>query len=895
MLVVFFKKYKKIFKSGFFRLAILEGNQTTLLGLLVLAPFFWGSIQAWSMPIKVGSEKKVEKKGEKTVLHESSFLEHFEYRDPSSRMPDYRAPLATPHPRANERILYRSEGTHELHFSHSQAASSTQLNPEFPGSAQVPESRASNLSKTRDPFQSPILPSTSAPFRPSEAPSSSQDRLRLRPPTMIPSSEQASSSRDLTAELLRGDRGRTSPLPAQSGASEFLKNYGGGILTGIDLASNAFSSARDLRNDPVLQIANKRRESQLDQLRSDLSSQESQINQALQLAPEHADVSRKLTRQVHQQVQTRVDQLSEQLRNWSPSVPQLPKKMTSAASLQQAGAVPGLSGGDSAALDRSAPPIEQRIQAMHEAKAAQNWPTLAEEASRALTALARFKASIGFNPAAQEKLRRLKDQIPEDLLDRQGLLSHLPFAETPQGDLKSSLYSPEGLMIREGVNNLLASQSVIFQKCSDAPSRLMDDCSALSDYTHGLMDSYYALDHHSFRISKTEFDQVADSLKIPGQVLVEFSRGVVEGTVDFITAVPELIRVLPDVAQGLYRAMAAPGDTVEWMKDSLQHSYDFIMNADVESLKEFFEEKIEEFQALPLEEKSRLFGRAVGMFGTGPAVGARAARAAGLAFRSVEKMMVRSATELTLDHAVRSGAISRAEALTLKTMAKSHPELAKEATLQRLNPSSLGAVGGVDSEIAASEGLMTGVAGLGQEAEAPVPIGGHLRDRNRGISSQVQDSLGHASNPAASTTQVGNSRVSGFFRGVDDSLRSLRIHTPAGEVAQDMTSKSLLARQRVLDGAMIYRIGTREISQAGRGAQFWSLEHPLLTPNFAGKYGIPPENVSQANFIERARVRPGAKFITQPAAGVGQNLGGGIEVVVPGNGTSIEILSHTSI
>ena len=38
-------------------------------------------------------------------------------------------------------------------------------------------------------------------------------------------------------------------------------------------------------------------------------------------------------------------------------------------------------------------------------------------------------------------------------------------------------------------------------------------------------------------------------------------------------------------------------------------------------------------------------------------------------------------------------------------------------------------------------------------------------------------------------------------------------------------------------------------------AQFWSLEHPL-SPGFAQRYGIPPGNVTNANFIEAATLKP---------------------------------------
>jgi len=75
-------------------------------------------------------------------------------------------------------------------------------------------------------------------------------------------------------------------------------------------------------------------------------------------------------------------------------------------------------------------------------------------------------------------------------------------------------------------------------------------------------------------------------------------------------------------------------------------------------------------------------------------------------------------------------------------------------------------------------------------------------------------------------------------------------------------------------------------SQASEG-QFWSLEHPL-SPGYAGRYGVPAENAANANFIEAARLPPGAPFVTRPAPGIGQNVGGGIEVVVPSGGVQMQ-------
>jgi hypothetical protein len=111
------------------------------------------------------------------------------------------------------------------------------------------------------------------------------------------------------------------------------------------------------------------------------------------------------------------------------------------------------------------------------------------------------------------------------------------------------------------------------------------------------------------------------------------------------------------------------------------------------------------------------------------------------------------------------------------------------------------------------------------------------------------------------------------------------IETPHGVARQHSSPGALAARQEVGEGATVWRTGTTGRSQAAE-AQFWTTEHPS-TPGFAGRYGIPPENVANADFIELAVVRPGSPFVTRPAPAVGPNPGGGIEVVVPEGGVQM--------
>jgi len=118
------------------------------------------------------------------------------------------------------------------------------------------------------------------------------------------------------------------------------------------------------------------------------------------------------------------------------------------------------------------------------------------------------------------------------------------------------------------------------------------------------------------------------------------------------------------------------------------------------------------------------------------------------------------------------------------------------------------------------------------------------------------------------------------------------IKTPYGIANQGSDAVSLAARSRVNEGATLYRIGTTGKSQAAE-AQFWSLEHPLR-PGYAQRYGIPERNIQNANFIEAAKLKTGMPFVTRPAPGIGKNVGGGIEVVMPEGGAQLRWFSYGS-
>jgi RHS repeat-associated protein len=125
---------------------------------------------------------------------------------------------------------------------------------------------------------------------------------------------------------------------------------------------------------------------------------------------------------------------------------------------------------------------------------------------------------------------------------------------------------------------------------------------------------------------------------------------------------------------------------------------------------------------------------------------------------------------------------------------------------------------------------------------------------------------------------------------VVSSIVSQGIATGTRTAYQSTTVESLEASQKVYNGATLYRLGTSGVSKTGSEAQFWSLENPLTmsAEEYAKKYGIKLSNVKNADFIETATLRPGAKYITRQAPtmeGAPAGAGGGMEAVVEKGGT----------
>jgi RHS repeat-associated protein len=140
---------------------------------------------------------------------------------------------------------------------------------------------------------------------------------------------------------------------------------------------------------------------------------------------------------------------------------------------------------------------------------------------------------------------------------------------------------------------------------------------------------------------------------------------------------------------------------------------------------------------------------------------------------------------------------------------------------------------------------------------------------------------------------MGTGHVGAFSR-----LDEMFISTPYGKAFQSVIKSAVSARKQVSGGVPLYRIGTLGRSQASE-AQFWSLENPLANvAAYAKKYGIPIENIKNADFIEIGVLKKGMKFITRPApAAPGSPIGsgGGIEIVTPAHGVKLQSFSTLRI
>lgn len=110
------------------------------------------------------------------------------------------------------------------------------------------------------------------------------------------------------------------------------------------------------------------------------------------------------------------------------------------------------------------------------------------------------------------------------------------------------------------------------------------------------------------------------------------------------------------------------------------------------------------------------------------------------------------------------------------------------------------------------------------------------------------------------------------------------VATPHGLALQADSAAARAALGEVQSGATVYRQGSFGVQNTA-DAQFCSLQNPAGAQGFANKMGMPGGSGSP-DWIMGGTVSRGSPVITRPAPGIGTNVGGAMEAVVPKNGVS---------
>ncbi len=120
---------------------------------------------------------------------------------------------------------------------------------------------------------------------------------------------------------------------------------------------------------------------------------------------------------------------------------------------------------------------------------------------------------------------------------------------------------------------------------------------------------------------------------------------------------------------------------------------------------------------------------------------------------------------------------------------------------------------------------------------------------------------------------------------VETTVAADGVATPYGTALQSMNAEAQAALTDVQSGATVYRQGQFGVQNTA-DAQFWSLSNPATTPGYAGRMGM-PGGAATPDWIMGGQVPPGASVITRGAPGIGGNVGGSLEAVVPPGGVQI--------
>ncbi len=104
---------------------------------------------------------------------------------------------------------------------------------------------------------------------------------------------------------------------------------------------------------------------------------------------------------------------------------------------------------------------------------------------------------------------------------------------------------------------------------------------------------------------------------------------------------------------------------------------------------------------------------------------------------------------------------------------------------------------------------------------------------------------------------------------------------------QEMSVNALTAYFNMKQEENIYRIGKDGSTSRTGVAQVWTIDHPM-SPNYVDRYAISFETQQQSNFLDVAKLKKDAVFITRTVPQSSFYQGGGIEILVEEEGVIIQ-------
>lgn len=298
-----------------------------------------------------------------------------------------------------------------------------------------------------------------------------------------------------------------------------------------------------------------------------------------------------------------------------------------------------------------------------------------------------FQLNLSGSRDKQEQSQYLRDQI-RSYVDERGIVSRAyPEIIVPRGSLHTLENSHEGLMIRKILNDAIASEAIILNTCS-AGSGASLECEAFQAWSEDLNSAFFIADRLLYERQIAEFYSLSRALRASTEFIKGFAKGVLDGSINAVVALPQMVLHLPELSEAIYEALSDMPGTYEKIKEVAQAQYERILQADARELGEIAGELI----------------AAAGSTFMAPGVFLRAARASGPLVKSLGKMGVRAALERGTEVALEEGLIQAKYVVPFKSLSKELPEVAKEVVQAK---GSIGAAAEKIGESVASLGIKT--------------------------------------------------------------------------------------------------------------------------------------------------------------------------------------------